>query len=247
MMNSDYRSRKSRRRSEIGLPALLGTGRYDSSQRASQAMARSFVIHALTDLVRKLLGLPGAAMVYAPTGVAAFQVGGPTGQILPQRPNGKKAFGQIEPSKGASMRKVQGNLSRCARLSGDERGMIGRSMLGRQEYNAALAPIAREARSSESWGGRHVVNFRGDDIQLPPALGDPRYDRSGRGPSAHRGIAVHDGFEGAVAIREIARRVGRRRGDPRRTHESPDIQPYCRGRGLSDVLPAGQSPEGIQK
>ena len=37
----------------------------------------SFVIHVLTDLVRKLLGPPGAAMVYAPTGVAAFQVGGP--------------------------------------------------------------------------------------------------------------------------------------------------------------------------
>ena len=54
---------------------------------------KSFVIHALTDLVQKLLGSAGAAMVYAPTGVAAFQVGGPTGQSLLQLPAGKKAFG----------------------------------------------------------------------------------------------------------------------------------------------------------
>ena len=41
---------------------------------------KSFVIHGLTDLMRKLLGFPGEAVVYAPTGVAAFQVGGSTGK-----------------------------------------------------------------------------------------------------------------------------------------------------------------------
>ena len=51
-------------------------------------------------------------MVYAPTGVAAFQAGGPTGHILLQLPTGKEAFGQIEPPKGESMRKAQGDLSR---------------------------------------------------------------------------------------------------------------------------------------
>ena len=37
----------------------------------------SYVIHALTDIVRNLLGRDGDAKVFAPTGVAAFQVGSP--------------------------------------------------------------------------------------------------------------------------------------------------------------------------
>ena len=134
---------------------------------------KSFVIHVLTDLVRELLRSAGAAMVYAPTGVAAFQVGGSTGHSLFQLPTGKKAFGQLEPIKGDSLRKVQENLSRCAMLIGDERGMIGRSMLGWQEYNAALAPISRDPELAGSRGGRPVVNLIGDDFQLPPVLVTP--------------------------------------------------------------------------
>ena len=68
---------------------------------------KSFVIHVLTELVRKL-GPHAAAVVYAPTGVAAFQAGGSTGRSLLQLPTGKKAFGQLEPSMGESLRKVQG-------------------------------------------------------------------------------------------------------------------------------------------
>ena len=82
--------------------------------------------------MRKLLGFPGAAMVYAPTGVAAFQVGGSTGRSLPQLPKGKKAFGLLEPLKGESMRIAQANLSRRALHMGGERGAIGRSMVGWQ-------------------------------------------------------------------------------------------------------------------
>ena len=112
-------------------------------------------------------------MVYAPTGVAAFQAGGSAGHSLLQLPTGEKAFGQLEPSKGESMRKVQGNLSRRALLSGDERGVAGRSMLGWQEYNAPIAPISRAAHSSASRGGRPVANSPGGDIQLQPALDTP--------------------------------------------------------------------------
>ena len=82
-------------------------------------------------------------------------------------------FGQIDPTKGESMRKEQLGLSRCALLIGDERGVIGRSMLGWQAYNAALAPIPRASNPVASWGGRPVVNLIGDDLQLPPVLDAP--------------------------------------------------------------------------
>ena len=167
---------------------------------------KSFVIHFLTDLVRKLLGFPRDAMVYAPTGVAAFQAGGPTGHSLLKLPTGKKAFGQLEPLKGESLRKAQGDLSRRALLIGGGRGVVGRSMLLWKEYNSPpIAPISREAHSSASRGGRPVVNLLGADLQLPPALDSPCYDRSERGPAANRGLSVRDGFEGAVVLREILR------------------------------------------
>ena len=105
---------------------------------------KSFATHFLTDLARRLLGPDGAATVYAPTGVAAFQVGGSMGRSLLQLPTGKKAYGRLDPLKGDPLRKAQGDLSRCALLIGDERWMIGQPMLGWQEYNAAIAPISSD-------------------------------------------------------------------------------------------------------
>ena len=104
---------------------------------------KSFVIHVLTDLMRELQGSPGEAMVYAPTGVAAFQVGGSTRGILLQLPIGKKAFGQLEPPKGESLRRSQADLRRCALLIRDERRMVGRSILGWKGYNADPPHLAR--------------------------------------------------------------------------------------------------------
>ena len=68
----------------------------------------SFVIHALADLVQKLLGFPGVAMAYAPTGVEAFQAGGSTGHSLLQPPTEKKDVGHLELLKGESLRKAHG-------------------------------------------------------------------------------------------------------------------------------------------
>ena len=47
-------------------------------------------------------------MVYAPTGVAAFQEVGSTGHSLLHLPTGKMACGQLYPLKGDALREVQG-------------------------------------------------------------------------------------------------------------------------------------------
>ena len=144
-----------------------------------------------------------------------FRVGDSTGRSLLQLPTGKKAFGQIELLKGDAMRNVQGNLIRCARLIGDERGAIWRTRIGRKEYNASLAPTSRMARSVAYWGGRPVVNLFVGDLQLPPILDNPRYDRSDRGQSVNRGLIARDGFGDASLLRDIARQGqcdGRLRG-----------------------------------
>ena len=125
--------------------------------------------------------------------------------------------------------------------------MIGRSMIGRQEYNAGIAPVSRESHSGASWGGRPVVNLLGDDLRLPPALDAPRYDRSERGQAANRGISVHGGFWGAVVLREIARQGegdGAPRGVPTR------LRTYSLTDGSADWLLSRQLdtlPKGQQK
>ena len=130
---------------------------------------KSFIIHAPCALVRNLLGADEADRVFAPTGVSASQVGGETGRRLFRLPTGKKACGQLGPLKGDPLRAAQGNLRQCALLIGDERGMIGRTMIGRKEYNASLSPFAKTPQSggSYSWGGRPVENLLGDDLQIP--------------------------------------------------------------------------------
>ena len=147
-----------------------GSAAYKQLRLLTEGVAgagKSFVIHSLTDLVRKLLGFEGAAKVFAPTGVAAFQVGGPTGHRPLRVPTGKKAFGHLEPLKGDAAREVQDNLRRCALLVGDERWVIGRGMMGRLGYRASLSPFAPPPTDGASqWGGRPVLNLLGGDIQL---------------------------------------------------------------------------------
>ena len=136
---------------------------------------KSFVIHALTGLIRTLLGYRKAAQAYAPAGVAAFHVVGQTSHRLPRPPTGKIAYGQLEPLKGEAIRLVQENLSGRARLIGDERGVIGRAMRGWKEYRSQLAPFrgAPGGRDPRSWCGRPCVDLLGGDFHLPPVVDSP--------------------------------------------------------------------------
>ena len=72
--------------------------------------------------MRNLLVCEGAENVFAPTVVAAFQVGGPAGHRPLRVQTGRMAFGQLEPLKGDAMREAQEDLRRRALLVGDERG-----------------------------------------------------------------------------------------------------------------------------
>ena len=63
------------------------------------------------------------------------------------------------------------------------------------------SPVRAAAPDGVSqWGGRPVVNLRGDDIQLPPVLDAACYDKSERGPAANHGLLVHDAFNDAVVL-----------------------------------------------
>ena len=101
----------------------------------------SFVTHAMTDLVRNVLGFDVESKVFAHTWISAFQAGGPASRRILRLPNGKRSFGLLGPIKCAPLREAQENLLQCALFVGDEREMIGRSMMGRLDYRAPLPPF----------------------------------------------------------------------------------------------------------
>lgn len=113
------------------------------------------------------------------------------------------AFGHLEPLKGEALRAAQGNLRKSALLIGDERGLAGLTMIGREGYNESLAPYANRlpTGSSPSCRGRPVVNLPGDDRQIPHFLEAARCDKTTPGPAAHRGLLVHGGFAEAVVLK----------------------------------------------
>ena len=202
-----------------------------------------FAIHFLTDLVRVKLGFDGAVRVYAPTGIAALQVG--VGwPPPPPTPKGEKALGHLYALKGDGIRQPQGNLDRRALLIGDERGAIGRSMIGWKQYRDGLAPLPSRGESSASWGGRPVADLLGDDLQLPPALATPCHDRSSRGPAANHGLIVHDRFKDAVALSEIERQGA---GDEDLRGVLTRLRAYSLTEGAADwmmALQLGKFPKG---
>ena len=91
---------------------LEGKAKYKQLRLITSGVAgsgQSFVIHVLTGPIRTLLGIRSDAQVYAPTGVAAFLVGGLTAHRLLRIPTGKKEYGHLDPLKGEAIRLVQGN------------------------------------------------------------------------------------------------------------------------------------------
>ena len=168
---------------------------------------KSFVIHVVTRLLRQLFRGRPLAQVYCPTGLAAFQVGGRAAHSLFKIPTGSSAHRELAPPSGERLRSLQESLRHAIALIGGERGMMGRTSLGWQEFNASCAPVSGpgDARSPSSWGNRPVVALLGDDLQLPPVMDVAPYNRSHRGPASNHGLTTHDEFDEAVVLTEMMR------------------------------------------
>ena len=189
------------------------TGRADYKQLRLQkagvaGFGKLFVIRSLTDLLRNLLGFDGASKVCAPTGVAAFQVAGPAGHRALRAPTGKKAFSQMDPIKGDALRESRENLRQRALLFCDERGVVGRIMMGRKEYRASRAPSdSPRPECVALWGRRPVFNLPWGALH-PPVLDAALYDKSARCAAANRGLLAHDCFNEEILLDGISRKGG---------------------------------------
>jgi len=126
---------------------------------------KSRVINTLVTVIRQILQDNNSVHVIAPTGAAAFNVGGQTIHRLfkinvanPDKPMGNMAKEQL----GAQLRTT-------VALFFDERSMISQKVLGAAEMNASAA-AHNFGHDSEDWGGIPIVILFGDDCQIPPTL-----------------------------------------------------------------------------
>ena len=187
---------------------------------------KSFVIKCLTKLVRQAYG-NSSVQVVAPTGNAAFLVGGQTIHSffkIPVRSNKEKKT-ELLPLGGEAAAAVQNNFSGLKLLIVDERSMVGLHMLAYMEHHAKIGM----KNTQQPWGGVPCVLFFGDDAQLRPVLDRPVYSKNNDTPSGMKGELNWAKFTEAVSLHMVCRQGDNERMlksvlNDMRTHNISDQQ-----------------------
>ena len=118
-----------------------------------------------------MFGTNKCVHVTAPTGAAAYNIGGET----LHRTAGIKVNNENDPPSEEKMKNMIKNLYTTVALIIDERSMISQKVLGAAERNIAMAAHSG-THSNEDWGGIPVVIMLGDDMQLPPVIERGAFD-----------------------------------------------------------------------
>ena len=128
---------------------------------------KSFIINTLVSLIRNFTKTNDAVKVAAPSGGAAYNVGGCTLHRCLSLPVGNEKL-----SKDLSAEKqmeLAAKLRNMLALIIDERSMISSMLMGGAERNVRHCSFGSQNRQ-ESWAGIPVVLLFGDDFQLPPVI-----------------------------------------------------------------------------
>ena len=155
---------------------------------------KSYLIHCLKQL------LQDTVKVAAPTGVAAFNIGGSTLHSLLHLPT-RGEFKQLE---GRSLQQLQESFSGIRFLIIDEKSMVGRKMFGQIDSRLRQAfPHSAD----QVLGGCNCLLF-GDFGQLPPVMDLPLYSTATRSSISDLGLAAYQMFTKAIVLTEVMRQTG---------------------------------------
>ena len=162
-------------------------------------VGKTFVSHVIILLTRMVKHTLGAAVVGAPSGIAAFVAGGRTWHSLLGIPCGKKFIASFQ-GVGAP-EYVQDTLAHLFAVIGDELSMTGRTLLGWIAHRLCTG-VARGAGSLEPpIGGSHVpfALLAGDYHQLPPVFDTALYKSVLRNSNSNYGRQVHSPTSNSVS------------------------------------------------
>ena len=127
---------------------------------------KSYVINTIVAAVRKLFKINGSAVVVAPTGTAAFNVGAQTIQ---------REFGIGKDTRKEMSKETKEQLTKTLKHAAvviiDERSMIQSHVLSCAERNIRQT-VYKGMNDEVDWAGIPVVIAMGDDYQLPPPHGN---------------------------------------------------------------------------
>ena len=124
---------------------------------------KSFLIHQITTIIRKMFNRNETVETAAFTGSAAYNIGGKTLHSL-------YAVDCIQPDKEMTQtnrEKLIRRMRHTVAILIDERSMLSAELLGAVERNIALTCHGGN-KFKHKWGGIPVVLIMGDDYQLPP-------------------------------------------------------------------------------
>jgi hypothetical protein len=125
---------------------------------------KSVIINTLVTCIRKIFQDNNSVFVTAPTGAAAYNVGGTT--IHKEFRVSVKDIPGHENLGDAAKQELLRKLLRTIALFFDKRSMIGQIVIGSAEINVRDNAHGG-GHDSEDWGGIPVVVAFGDDCQLP--------------------------------------------------------------------------------
>ena len=127
---------------------------------------KSYVINTIVTQVRKLFKINGSAVIVAPTGTAAYNVGAQT--IQREFGIGKDVTKEMSKT---TKEKLTERLKHAAVVIMDERSMIQSKTLSCAERNIRQT-VYKGLNDEVDWAGIPVVIAMGDDYQLPPPKGN---------------------------------------------------------------------------
>ena len=158
---------------------------------------KSFLIHCLKALLLDRL------RVMAPTGVAAFNVGGFTLHSLLHLPT----RGEFKALEGEQLQQLQQCFSGVDYLIIDEMSMLGRKLFGQVDQRLRQA---FPHHAGQALGGCSCL-LVGDFGQLPPVMDLPLYSAVPRSAIADLGRSTYQLFAKAVVLTEVLRQDGQDR------------------------------------
>lgn len=127
---------------------------------------KSVVINTIVTIMRKMFDTNDVVKVCAPTGVAAFNVGGETFHHLFKMGIQKGEY-QANDMNAATRKALIKKFKTLLALVIDERSLVSSKVLGTVERKLAETIFGGGHNRDASWGGLPIVVIVGDDYQLP--------------------------------------------------------------------------------
>jgi hypothetical protein len=169
---------------------------------------KSVLINTLVTVLRKMFSINDVVQVAAPTGCAAFNVGGETIHRL-CAVYFRKKYAEYLALSTATRKRLMSKFLRSVAVIFDERSMIGLKTMGSACFNVTQSAHGG-VHSEEDWGGIPIIIAFGDDYQLPPSLDKGVFDIVVDCGAAARGFSGPEaiGAEQFLSLSECVMELG---------------------------------------